>query len=292
MQSEIKMSSSVPHAGRARSAGNVHRNVPGRGAQTRQGRQSSGEASRIYREQKDIEYGAPTPVNQGVVETGDGTQMPTMDAVYSFPSAEKDKFAFRDYMRRTGAFAADVPGQVTNWNIQDGDIDMMYQAYKEREQFEFELWLSKHVDIRKPHNFEWLQRLAPEYIAKRIEQFDRAQNQQRRKEFIKHFGIHTRDDLMTKYHLDRNGGMYYDPNDPVNQQTGYLPGMFAKPRQQARWSGFTSMFSGTPTGIGTPMQSYNPSGFAPWSGQANQFGGGTIAERSTPAAVKLERAGG
>lgn len=122
-------------------------------------------------------------------------------AKYDLPSQTKERMMAKQAVRE--AVPDTAPGVVRTDPITDFEVDYVQAMKRQAELADFDRYVNKLVDPKKPGNLKWLMEVYPEFVHRRIAQVHDDYDFAIRNQMIDNWGINTLDDLHFKYLIDQ-----------------------------------------------------------------------------------------
>jgi len=216
-----------PLHGRGRGSQTYSSTNEGRGDARRQARNVLATQISYPKAKKSSAIPRQTTDNTGAYTGGTrgfGADYTPEPGAYSFPSEQKARFAFRQYVKNSGILAPgkDAPNSQMIWTPSESDINLLQQQWDEKKLWNYHQWLLQYVDLREPGRYEHFRSLFPEIIDKQLANMERETDLMNRKKRLNAYGPQERDDFLLLYLL-QTGQLQDNHADSDN----YIPGWFA-----------------------------------------------------------------
>jgi len=181
------------------------------------------QAGELYHKKYDnvSKYSRPTKFAAPKLEPADKAhynENATLPAKYSTDNEAKDRMSTRQ------ALINAAPDKYTA-QITEEHVDYMQQLEREADTANFDDYITRLVDFRKPGNLQWIMNLYPGYVERRVKQMHDDHDYALRSQMIDNYGINTFEDLYFQYMKD--AGMVNGPHlsdDGVDASEFYKPG--------------------------------------------------------------------
>jgi len=123
---------------------------------------------------------------------------------YSIPTAEKENFQLREEVidginqmdKKEGNVLRTAP-------VTQGEVDMLKTMKDQAELSKFDQYVESFIDPKQPGNMQWLMKVYPQYVQRRLQQTHTDYEFALRNHMIDSWGINTFDDLHFKYLIDQ-----------------------------------------------------------------------------------------
>jgi hypothetical protein len=125
---------------------------------------------------------------------------------YDVPSVQKERMQMRQAVRKAAALEerpAGAANVVRTDPITDEEVNYLASMKDQAELADFDRYVNKLIDPRKPGNLKWLMEIYPEYVNRRIQQVHTDYEFALRNQMIDSWGINTFGDLHFKYLVDQ-----------------------------------------------------------------------------------------
>ena len=149
---------------------------------------------------------------------------------YDVPTAQKERMQMRQEVRKAAALEQrnEDAGKVIRTDpITEDEVDYLQSMKDQAELADFDRYVNKLIDPRKPGNLKWLMEIYPEFVNRRIQQVHTDYEFALRNQMIDSWGINTFDDLIYKYQVDQ--GKIDGPRLATHRQLSdwYAPGLLS-----------------------------------------------------------------
>ena len=127
-----------------------------------------------------------------------------LPARYDAPSAAKERLQRRHEILRWYNNASGEFGNLQkNMNVgTDEEIALLESAEERKQLAEFDEYVAKLIDPKKPGNLQWLMNIYPEYVHRRIAQIHADHKYALDNTMIEAWGVNTFEDLFMKFMID------------------------------------------------------------------------------------------
>ena len=149
---------------------------------------------------------------------------------YDVPTAQKERMQMRQEVRKAAALEPkenmSTPVLRTD-PITEEEVDYLQSMKDQAELADFDRYVNKLIDPRKPGNLKWLMEIYPEFVNRRIQQVHTDYEFALRNQMIDSWGINTFDDLIYKYQVDQGkiDGPRLAKHFPLSD--AYAPGLLS-----------------------------------------------------------------
>jgi hypothetical protein len=146
---------------------------------------------------------------------------PGLPVKYDVPSAQKERMQLRQSIREA------QDNVLRTDPITDEEVNYLSSMKDQAELADFDRYVNKLIDPRKPGNLKWLMEIYPEYVNRRIQQVHTDYEFALRNQMIDSWGINTFDDLHFKYLADQGkvDGPRLNRHHPLSDE--YAPGLLS-----------------------------------------------------------------
>lgn len=171
--------------------------------------------------------------------------------VYATPTRESEHLAIKKALKESEYFRPAGDNQTLNWTVDDQEVAAMKQLLEANQLMEWDDFMRRWVDIRKPGMLAWMRNIDSEYVDRLMEAINRDIHLWKRLKVIDVTGPQSREDFLLLFQLAK--GELVDDRPAIE---GYVPGFLAPAKKPAiRAAGFTN-----PLGVATPTQSVGRAG--------------------------------
>jgi hypothetical protein len=147
---------------------------------------------------------------------------------YDVPSVQKERMQLRSAVRQAASLEPRDAGTVMRTDpITDEEVNYLASMKDQAELADFDRYVNKLIDPRKPGNLKWLMEIYPEFVNRRIQQVHTDYEFALRNQMIDSWGINTFGDLHFKYLVDQ--GKVDGPRLAKHQSLAdeYAPGLLS-----------------------------------------------------------------
>lgn len=148
---------------------------------------------------------------------------------YDYPTHAKDRFIIKEAVRDAAGKAGRAENGVMRVDpIGEEEYEMVAESKRLADLAKFDAYVETLIDPKLPGNMEWLMKIYPEYVQRRLQQTHTDYEYALRNHMIDLWGINTKDDLHFKYMVDQGiikGPQMSTPAAPVD--ASYTPGAFS-----------------------------------------------------------------
>lgn len=126
-----------------------------------------------------------------------------LPAKYDVHSAGKERLQRKHELMKWWSNAPGYQGLDKNVSVAtDAEIDYLEDVEKKKQLAEFDEYVAKLIDPKKPGNMQWLMNVYPEFVQRRIAQIHADHKYALDNTMIEAWGINTFEDLFMKFMID------------------------------------------------------------------------------------------
>ena len=191
---------------------------------------SLGDANLRLRQKYDTPTIFPANTNEDALRRLGLNPQEALPARYDMPTQAKEDLQRRHEIIKTYAAMPNMDKVNPTFTIgTDAEVAALASAEERKQLAEFDAYVAKLIDPKKPGNLQWLMNIYPEYVTRRIAQIHADHKYALDNTMIEAWGVNTFDDLFMKFMIDNQklgGPMLAQRTDPSPGAT-FQPGMLS-----------------------------------------------------------------